>query len=105
MIVPITLCFHSVAIATAAMEMLGGEAAMNSSRKPDIMADAAYLILTRASRDVTGKFLIDDDVLKEHGITDLDQYANTPGRSRIVYKIILLVGYSPGRIALHVPSK
>ncbi len=49
------------------------------SRKPDIMADAAYLIFTQNSRKYTGKFLIDDDVLKQNGITDLDQYANVPG--------------------------
>ena len=49
------------------------------SRKPDIMADAAYLMLTKNSRELTGKFLIDDDVLRENGITDLDQYANVPG--------------------------
>ena len=49
------------------------------SRKPDIMADAAYLILTQNSRNYTGQFLIDDDVLKQHGITDMDQYANIPG--------------------------
>ncbi len=49
------------------------------SRKPEIMADAAYVILTRNSRDYTGQFLIDDEVLVESGVTDLDQYAHTPG--------------------------
>ena len=59
--------------------MLGGDTAVKMSRKPEIMADAAYLILTQDSRSLTGKFLIDDDVLKQHGITDMDQYANAPG--------------------------
>lgn len=68
-----------VAIATAAMEMLGGEAGVRMSRKPDIMADAAHLILTQNSRNMTGKFLIDDEVLMQHGITNMDQYANVPG--------------------------
>ena len=69
------------AIATAAIEMLGGETAVNMSRKPEIMADAAYAILTQDSRSLTGKFLIDDDILKQHGVTDMDQYANVPGET------------------------
>lgn len=70
---------YTIAIATAAIEMLGGDTAAKMSRKPEIMADAAYLILTQDSRSLTGKFLIDDEVLKEHGVTDMDQYANAPG--------------------------
>ena len=73
------LVFCTIAIATAAIEMLGGDTAVKMSRKPEIMADAAYLILTQDSRSLTGKFLIDDEVLKEQGITDMDQYANAPG--------------------------
>lgn len=68
------------AISTAALEMLAGDTGMQMSRKPEVMADAAYLILTQDSRDCTGQFYVDDDVLKEHGITDLDQYANVPGQ-------------------------
>ncbi|CAI8022468.1 Hydroxysteroid dehydrogenase-like protein 2 [Geodia barretti] len=67
------------AISTAALEMLAGDVGVQMSRKPDIMADAAYLILTQNSRDFTGNFLVDDDVLRDHGVTDLDQYANVPG--------------------------
>ena len=74
----------SAAISTAAMNMLAGDVGMRMSRKPEIMADAAYLILTQNSRDYTGQFLIDDDVLKQHGVTDLDQYANVPGELYIV---------------------
>ena len=75
----LTLYFYTIAIATAAIEMLGGDTAVKMSRKPEIMADAAYLILTQDSRSLTGKFLIDDEVLTEHGISDMDQYANAPG--------------------------
>ena len=68
------------AISTAALDMLAGETGTRMSRKPDIMADAAYLILSQNNRDLTGQFLIDDDVLRQHGVTDLDQYANVPGQ-------------------------
>jgi citronellol/citronellal dehydrogenase len=62
-------------IATAAiLNLLGGDAAMARSRKPEIMADAAYLILTRPSRDCTGNFFIDDEVLAEAGVRDLTAY-------------------------------
>ncbi len=70
----------SLAISTAAMEMLGGDPAIRMSRKPEIMADAAYAILTKNSREATGNFFIDDDILKSAGITDLDKYANVPGK-------------------------
>jgi len=66
-------------IATAAVNMLGGEMMMSASRKPEIMADAAYHIFTRPSRACTGNFFIDDDLLRSAGVTDLDQYAVTPG--------------------------
>lgn len=62
-------------IATAAVQnLLGGDAAMAHSRKPEIMADAAAAILTRPSREATGNFYIDDDVLAEEGVTDLSEY-------------------------------
>ena len=71
--------FNSIAIATAAMEMLGGKDALASSRTDQIMADAAYVVLTRDSRARTGEFLIDEDVLKDVGVTDFEQYACVPG--------------------------
>lgn len=67
------------AIATAAIQMLGGEAMMQRARKPEIMADAAYYILQRPSRECSGNFFIDDEVLAAEGITELDSYALTPG--------------------------
>ncbi len=66
------------AIATAAINMLGGEEMMKASRKPDIMADAAHYILTQPSRTFTGKFCIDDETLAAAGVTDLTRYAVDP---------------------------
>jgi len=67
-------------IATAAiMNLLGGEEVMRLSRKPEIMADAAQAILTRASRQCTGNFFIDEEVLAAAGITNFGHYAVTPG--------------------------
>ena len=67
------------AIATAAIRnLMGGDEAMRRSRKPEIMADAAHWILTRPSRDCTGNFFIDDDVMAKAGVTDLTPYAVDP---------------------------
>jgi len=66
-------------IATAAIEMNFPEAILKASRKPAIMADAAYAILNRDSRKATGNFYIDETVLREEGVTNFDQYAVTPG--------------------------
>jgi citronellol/citronellal dehydrogenase len=66
------------AIATAAVKnLLGGDAAVRGSRKPEIMGDAAHAILTKP-HDYTGKFLIDDEVLHAEGKTDLTEYAIDP---------------------------
>ena len=69
-------------IDTAAVRnLLGGQAMVDMSRKPEIMGDAVYHILKRDSKQCTGNFFIDDDVLREEGYTDeqLDAYAVTPG--------------------------
>lgn len=66
-------------IATAAVQnLLGGEYLMQRSRKPAIVADAALAIVTRPSTECTGNFFIDEDVLKQEGITDLTPYAVDP---------------------------
>jgi citronellol/citronellal dehydrogenase len=70
------------AIATAAMQMIPG-IDLALCRKPEIMADAAYAILSTAN-SATGNFYIDDDVLGAHGVTDLDQYAVTPGNTNFL---------------------
>jgi citronellol/citronellal dehydrogenase len=67
-------------IATAAVQnLLGGDATVSASRKPDIMADAAHVILTRKSTEFTGNFAVDEDVLRQAGVKDFSTYAMTPG--------------------------
>ena len=65
-------------IATAALNVIP-LADPKRGRKPDIVADAAQVILTRDPRTCTGNFFIDDEVLTAAGVKDLDQYAVTPG--------------------------
>jgi citronellol/citronellal dehydrogenase len=68
-------------IATAAVQnLLGGDTMMRGSRKPDIMADAAHVILGSASRECSGNFFIDDLVLRDAGVTDFEQYRVDPTR-------------------------
>ncbi|KQV74863.1 short-chain dehydrogenase [Aeromicrobium sp. Root344] len=64
------------AIDTAAVRNVVGAGLVSHSRTPAIMADAAYEIITKASRDYTGQFLIDDDVLEDAGVTDFSIYLN-----------------------------
>jgi len=65
-------------IATAALQIIPG-AKPEAGRTPEIMADAAHHILTRDSRSLTGRFLIDEAVLREAGVTDFARYAVKPG--------------------------
>jgi citronellol/citronellal dehydrogenase len=67
-------------IATAAVQnLLGGDDVMQASRSPEIVADAAYEILNRPSRECTGNFFLDEDVLRAAGVTDFAKYATAPG--------------------------
>jgi citronellol/citronellal dehydrogenase len=67
-------------IDTAAVRnILGGEMLAKMSRKPDILADAAYYILQQPSVECTGNLFIDEDVLAKEGITDLEKYSVVPG--------------------------
>jgi citronellol/citronellal dehydrogenase len=66
-------------IATAAIRnLLGGDRVMAMSRKPDIMADAAYLIFQKPAKSFTGNFLIDDSFLAGEGVTDFEKYRVDP---------------------------
>ena len=66
-------------IATAAIgNLLGGDAVMRASRKPEIVGDAAYAIFTRPSRDFSGQFCIDDKVLYAIGVRDFEPYRVDP---------------------------
>src|SRR5579872_682394 len=56
-------------IATAAVNLLGGNALMRQSRKPEIMADAAYAVFSKPAREFTGNFLVDDTFLAENGVS------------------------------------
>ena len=63
-------------IATDAVaNLLGGEQALRHARTPAIVADAAYAILTSEGQPITGRTLIDDEVLRQHGVTDFNGYA------------------------------
>jgi len=67
-------------VATAAVQnLLGGEEAMARARKPEVYADAAYVVLSRAAREFTGHSLLCEDVLLESGVTDLSVYDCIPG--------------------------
>jgi citronellol/citronellal dehydrogenase len=72
-------------IATAAVQnLLGGEALMKASRTPEIVADAAYLVFDKPSRQFTGQFLIDDTFLAGEGVTDFDRYRVDPAQRLFV---------------------
>jgi citronellol/citronellal dehydrogenase len=67
-------------IATAAVQnLLGGDELVRHSRKPDIVADAAFIILSKPFEENSGNFYIDEDVLRKDGVENFDRYAVTPG--------------------------
>jgi citronellol/citronellal dehydrogenase len=68
-------------IATAAIKYNFSEEILQASRKPEIMADSAYWVLSRPSRELTGQFLIDESVLRKIGVEDFDKYQVTPGKA------------------------
>ena len=68
------------AIATAAVSnVLAGEEAFKNCRKPEILAETAYRVLTKPAAQFSGNFLIDDTFLASEGVTDFDQFAVEPG--------------------------
>ena len=67
-------------IATAALNLLGGDEIASHARTPEIVADAAIAILRRGARSCTGNFFVDEEVLREEGVTDLARYAARPGK-------------------------
>ena len=77
--VAVNALWPRTAIATAAVKnVLGGEQLVNISRGPEIMADAAYVILTKPSKEFSGNFCIDDTLLAENGVSDFSVYADVP---------------------------
>jgi citronellol/citronellal dehydrogenase len=82
--VAVNALWPKTVIATAAVQnLLGGDEVVKRSRRPSIMADAAYLVLTRNSRECTGNFFVDEVVLRAAGMTEFDEYSLTPGSDLI----------------------
>lgn len=74
--VAVNALWPKTTIATAAVQnLLGGDALMQMSRRPEIVADAAFAILSKPSTECTGNFFIDEDVLRKEGMTDFSGYA------------------------------
>jgi citronellol/citronellal dehydrogenase len=79
--IAVNALWPKTAIATAAVQnLLGGDAIVRRSRKPEIVADAAHVILCKKSTEFSGQFCIDEDVLRESGISDLGGYAIDPSQ-------------------------
>ncbi len=77
--VAVNALWPKTAIATAAVKnLLGGEDAIRGCRRPEIVADAAYAILTRDARRCTGNFFVDEEVLRAEGVEDFAGYAVDP---------------------------
>ena len=75
-------------IDTAALQMIPGIDAL-AGRKPEILADAAYIIFNRPAAEYTGNFFVDDELLASEGITDLEKYSVTPGTKDFLYDFFL----------------
>jgi citronellol/citronellal dehydrogenase len=71
------------AIATAALQMIPG-IDIDKTRKPEILSDAAHVILTSDAKTTSGRFFIDEALLAEHGVTDFDRYAVVPGTRDLI---------------------
>ena len=76
------------AIDTAALQMIPGVDTA-ACRTPEILSDSAYIILNRISKECTGNFFVDDEVLASEGITDLDKYSVVPGTKDFLLDLFL----------------
>jgi citronellol/citronellal dehydrogenase len=74
--VAVNALWPRTAIDTEAIRLISGQESRLRTRSPRIMADAAYWILTQPSRKVTGRFFVDDEVLRAAGVTDFSPYKN-----------------------------
>lgn len=78
--IAVNCLWPATVIATSALKNLpGGESLAAHSRRPEIVADAAYEIITSPSREHTGHFHIDEAILRQRGMIDFDRYSVTPG--------------------------
>ncbi|TSD93664.1 NAD(P)-dependent oxidoreductase [Skermania sp. ID1734] len=80
---------HTTIASAAVRNVLGGEEMVANSRTPDIMADAAYAVLTSPGSETTGNFFIDDEVLAAKGINDFDKYRVVPGEGELELDLFL----------------
>jgi citronellol/citronellal dehydrogenase len=93
-------------IATAAVNnLLGGEALMRRARKPDIMADAAYLVFAKPAREFTGRFLVDDTFLAENGVTDFEKYRADPTQKLVQDFFVPADVAPPEGVTMEVPFR
>ena len=86
--IAINALWPRTAIDTAALQMIPG---VNTAacRTPEILADAAYVILNRESKNCTGNFFVDDEVLATVGVTDLEKYSVVPGTTDFLLDFFL----------------
>ena len=90
-------------IATAAVEFaLGGAVMMRRSRKPEIVADAAYVILNKPARECSGNFFIDDAVLYEAGVRDFSPYSVDPGATLLADLFVAADAPAPPGVRVEV---
>jgi citronellol/citronellal dehydrogenase len=86
--VAVNALWPRTAIDTAALQMIPG-VDTDFCRKPEILADTAYIILNRDSKTTTGNFFVDDEVLASEGITDLEKYSVKPGTTDFLLDFFL----------------
>ena len=86
--VAVNALWPATAIKTAALQMIPG-VDTNFCRTPDIMADAAYVILNRDSKTTTGNFFVDEEVLREYGVIDFEHYSVIPGTKELIKDFFL----------------
>lgn len=91
-------------IKTAALDMLLGEQDSEAhGRTPEIMADAAYAILSTPNQELTGRTVLDEEILRERGVTDFADYAATPGNEDL-WADFYVDGYGEGAIPAWAPN-
>ena len=86
--IAINALWPRTAIDTAALQMIPGVDTA-ACRTPEILADAAYVILNRESKNCTGNFFVDDEVLATVGVTDLEKYSVVPGTTDFLLDFFL----------------
>ena len=86
--VAVNALWPATAIKTAALQMIPG-VDTNFCRTPEIMADAAYIVLNKDSKSATGNFYVDEELLRAEGVTDFEQYSVIPGTKDFIKDFFL----------------